>query len=60
MSLFDTKNISPPESKASQKNLLPEPAEVIDIILDSNHPTYKSIEDIGRIKFRRIDRKSVV
>jgi len=31
----------------------PESAEVIDIILSKEHPDYKSIEDIGKIKFRR-------
>jgi len=31
-----------------------EPAEVVDIILSSDHPSYKSIEDIGKIQVRFI------
>jgi len=42
-------------TKANDVIFIYEPAEVVDIILNSSHPLYKQESDIGAILFRRVE-----
>lgn len=43
------------QSHKSTEKFIVEPAEVVDVIMNSNHPKYKIPSDIGAIIFRRLN-----
>lgn len=48
-------NDGSPSSHNSKEKFIVEPAEVVDVIMNSSHPKYKIPSDIGAIIFRRIN-----